>query len=184
MRVRSPTTTSVRDELYHASLPMEGEAHLAALGRLRWSAFPSESCFLVLTNQRVLVILAPGRGLKSYRPSASIPLETIHQMSIQTGLLSTVFSLNGLDFDVSHISGEISSTGVRGFRERLYAARSARIAELRSRPPPPPAPPGPPPPLIREREIHREIVKVPCRFCGQLVLITDPKCGSCGAPLR
>lgn len=34
------------------------------------------------------------------------------------------------------------------------------------------------------KETVKEIVKIPCRYCGNLVVNTDSKCPSCGAPLR
>lgn len=37
--------------------------------------------------------------------------------------------------------------------------------------------------VIAPREIVKEIVKVPCKYCGSLVDITCHKCLSCGAPL-
>jgi HEAT repeat protein len=38
--------------------------------------------------------------------------------------------------------------------------------------------------IPREREIIREIVKIPCKYCGTLVENTAQKCPSCGAPLN
>ncbi len=38
--------------------------------------------------------------------------------------------------------------------------------------------------VVREREIIREIVKVPCKYCGTLVEITKSSCQSCGAPFK
>jgi len=37
---------------------------------------------------------------------------------------------------------------------------------------------------IIEREVVREIVKVPCKYCGTLVEITKSSCQSCGAPFK
>lgn len=37
---------------------------------------------------------------------------------------------------------------------------------------------------VREREIIREIVKIPCRHCGTLLETTASFCQSCGAPMR
>jgi hypothetical protein len=34
------------------------------------------------------------------------------------------------------------------------------------------------------KEITKEIVKVPCKFCGCLNPMTDKKCSSCGAPIQ
>lgn len=36
----------------------------------------------------------------------------------------------------------------------------------------------------KERETIREIVKIPCSYCGSLVEITATKCPTCGAPLK
>lgn len=38
-------------------------------------------------------------------------------------------------------------------------------------------------PLPREKEIVIQIVKIPCKYCGNLVENTAAKCPSCGAPL-
>lgn len=45
--------------------------------------------------------------------------------------------------------------------------------------------PPPQPAVVREREITREIVRVPCRYCGNLNdLATARFCSSCGAPIK
>lgn len=31
---------------------------------------------------------------------------------------------------------------------------------------------------------EREIVKIPCRYCGTLIVITESQCSKCGAPLK
>lgn len=38
--------------------------------------------------------------------------------------------------------------------------------------------------LPKEKEIVKEIVKLPCKYCGTLVEVTAAKCDSCGAPLK
>lgn len=38
--------------------------------------------------------------------------------------------------------------------------------------------------IIHEKETIREIVKIPCAYCGTLVEITAAKCQNCGAPLK
>lgn len=38
--------------------------------------------------------------------------------------------------------------------------------------------------VIHEKEIIKEIVKVPCRYCGTLIENTSERCPSCGAPLK
>ncbi|MCI4366320.1 MAG: hypothetical protein L3K08_01065 [Thermoplasmata archaeon] len=166
--------------------------HVDVLGRFRWRYAPGAPVYLVLTNQRLIVVVGPGAGQRSFRPGLSTPLEAIQQISFHEGTLSSVVSVNGHEFEASHLSRDVPPGAIQTFRDKVHVARSARIAEVRALarlpppPPPPPLPPVPPPPpaVIREREIYREIVKVPCRFCQQLVLVTDPKCPSCGAPLR
>lgn len=34
------------------------------------------------------------------------------------------------------------------------------------------------------KEVLREVVKVPCKYCGALNEVTEKKCCSCGAPVR
>ena len=47
----------------------------------------------------------------------------------------------------------------------------------------------PPPPsqtvreVYREKEIVKEIVRIPCKFCGTYIDHTETKCSSCGASL-
>jgi hypothetical protein len=38
--------------------------------------------------------------------------------------------------------------------------------------------------VIREKETIKEIVKIPCKYCGTLVEITATRCSSCAAPLK
>ncbi len=38
--------------------------------------------------------------------------------------------------------------------------------------------------IIREREVIREIVRVPCKYCGTMVDSTERTCPSCSGPLR
>jgi hypothetical protein len=38
--------------------------------------------------------------------------------------------------------------------------------------------------VIHEKETIKEIVKIPCRYCGTLVEITATRCPNCAAPLK
>ncbi len=38
--------------------------------------------------------------------------------------------------------------------------------------------------IIREKETIREIVKIPCRHCGEFVPQEKDRCPNCGAPMR
>jgi hypothetical protein len=46
------------------------------------------------------------------------------------------------------------------------------------------APVAPVEKIIHEKETIREIVKIPCAYCGTLMEITASKCPNCGAPLK
>ena len=50
-------------------------------------------------------------------------------------------------------------------------------------PPPAPAPAQPAPVATQTHTIEREVVKVRCRYCGNLGYERDGKCPSCGASL-
>ena len=43
-------------------------------------------------------------------------------------------------------------------------------------------PDQPEPPVVREI-VTREVVKVPCKYCGTLVELTEKQCPSCKAPV-
>lgn len=38
--------------------------------------------------------------------------------------------------------------------------------------------------IVREREVIREVVKIPCPYCSTLVESTEARCAQCGAPQR
>lgn len=39
-------------------------------------------------------------------------------------------------------------------------------------------------PMTGDKTIVKEVVKMPCKYCGTLVEITDTRCPSCGAPFK
>ncbi len=70
------------------------------------------------------------------------------------------------------------STSIPAVPDEIALARSRRMRQLGLSERPTGAP------AIREREVvTREIVNVPCHFCGALVDQTAQRCLSCGAPL-
>lgn len=38
--------------------------------------------------------------------------------------------------------------------------------------------------VVREREVIKDVVKIPCSYCGTLIPVEAFKCPNCGAPLR
>jgi rubrerythrin len=76
----------------------------------------------------------------------------------------------------------------------LVEKARADARKARARPAPPPPRPASsdsfritfsamPEQVVREREIIREIVKIPCRHCGSLIENTSVRCPFCDAPV-
>jgi hypothetical protein len=183
----------IDDSLYHATLPVLGESHIGHLGPLYWNRTRGKG-YLVLTTHRLVFVRVPSLGKRDYDPQHAIELQWVQKLSVDEGKLSTVFTINGEAFTVNHIASSVKSYIVTGFRDLVARTRERRFEMMRkeaaaaqlaaertsselSRAP------APPQPIAREREIIKEIVKVPCRFCGSLVAVTDAKCPSCSAPL-
>lgn len=61
------------------------------------------------------------------------------------------------------------------WQQSLLRALSAVTAESQSG--------GAGPSIIEREVVVKEIVKIPCRYCGTLVSVTDTRCTNCGAPL-
>jgi hypothetical protein len=76
--------------------------------------------------------------------------------------------------DPEMVRGTIAQAMPAGLRE--WQERKRIVEEERRRHKPPP-----PPPVV-VREIVREVVRVPCRFCGRLMDDTALRCPSCGGP--
>lgn len=75
-----------------------------------------------------------------------------------------------------------------GFRLRLIVIEGGVLIkvvreELRKmREPPVPVPSQQP--QVIYKEVIKEVVKVPCKYCGSLIDITGQKCPNCGAPIK
>jgi len=79
--------------------------------------------------------------------------------------------------DPHRVAQEVADARSEGQAEWL---RRRAGAEARARPTP--VARGPTPLVIRE--VVREVVKVPCSFCGTLMLESARHCPACGAPQR
>jgi hypothetical protein len=129
--------------------------------------------YLVLTDRRVAFVQVVGSGSRrTYHtvPGAVIPLEAITELREDP---PGILRISGAEYRVKGPGG--STAG-----ERVERARVGRIRELAERPPT--SVPAGPPVLVRERVILREIVRVPCRYCGALNEQRALRCLACGAP--
>jgi len=79
--------------------------------------------------------------------------------------------------DPEEVCAEIEAARTPG--QAAWAARRAQARRELTRSPVS----GPPPGTTVVREVIHEVVKVRCRFCGNLMAVTDARCPSCGAPV-
>lgn len=170
-------------ELIHATLPRPGEEHLEYWGPVSTDYNRKRlDGYLVLTNQRLTFVNAS----RTLTPIFFTPLDIIYQISQSKGSRLVVLHVNELEFRVkesiaSEWPGGISDlvASISKAREsRLHGMARATEAQLAS------AHASSNPQVVREREIIREVVRLPCRFCGGLVDQTAMKCPNCGASLR
>lgn len=104
---------------------------------------------------------------------------------------ATLVALGGVGFLLSPVCGVALLVGVllivAGLLLVLYGPSRRRMSQSQSQvvyvQTAQPMPYYPPPPQI-EREVIREVVKVPCRYCGTLVELRAPYCHGCGAPVQ
>jgi hypothetical protein len=161
------------------ALPIHGEEYLDYWAPL-WATFDDERMTgtLVLSNLRLLFLRGTGPPIASIRLQSTLPLESVHRLVGENrhdeGTLSVNHDRYSFHAATPEIAGQLSTAIAR----TIASARTERLAEIH-RPPPP----VPPPPFVVHRETVREIVKIPCRYCGALVEVTSPRCFSCGAPL-
>jgi hypothetical protein len=126
--------------------------------------------YLVLTTERAAFIQVVGSGRRRtfhMVPDCVFPLDAIRELREDPlGILR-----------VSDAEFRIRGAGGAAAFHRIAGAREERVREL-SRPPPPTFAP---PTVVRERVIVREVVQVPCRYCGTLRDQLATRCPACGA---
>jgi len=188
----SRNRSSIDEELYHATLPEHGESHVGHLGPLFWSRAHFRG-YLVLTSHRLIFVRTPTPLRRSFDPLFELRLNQVTKLSVVAGRLSSAFSTDTESFTVPHVASSVKPYVVTGFRDLVAKTRQSLLEEVRNQAAssqpnvgthhPPPIHRGRvEPPVTREREVIKEIVKVPCRYCGNLVSVTDVKCPTCSAP--
>jgi len=130
--------------------------------------------YLVLTSQRVVFVQVVGVGhRRTYHllPRMSFRLEHLTELREDPpGSLR----VSGSDFRVAGVN----AYGACDLIERCRVARLNALAPMGAIPSR-----GPSGATVTERIIVREIVKVPCRYCGALVDHGANRCPACGAPV-
>jgi len=133
----------------------------------------SPRVLLVLTNLRVVALQAgPLQGFWEPKPSTwsvivdrDLPdLPVVRFSDPQDGIVTLWVAGRTLRFTTG--TAHAAREDVEHARARAIDATTPQRA-------------GP-----HEREVViKEVVKIPCKFCGNLNLQTDKKCGSCGATI-
>lgn len=167
-------------------LPLHGETYSEAWGPLSTVINGGRvTGVLVLSNLRVLFVRNDGSSLSQAHLQFAIPLNLLERALGDQRKQSGILVLNHLEFEFRTAAGPAPGTFAQGIARRIIEARNRRISELHLPPPPlPPPPPGPATGVVHEREVIREVVRIPCRFCGTLVDQLAAKCSSCGAVPR
>ncbi|MGI0053596.1 MAG: hypothetical protein ACREC5_02085 [Thermoplasmata archaeon] len=170
------------EELFHATLPAAGERHLGYVGPARFDH--GGTGFLVLTDRRLLYVSRPTLGHRRYTPEYEVALPGLDRISVHPGRLRTTVSINDQEFRFSRLFRPVDPGVVLSFRTEVVRARGALLEALARAASSAAAPrergDGPAAPVV-QREVIREVVRIPCRYCRQLVDITELRCPSCGA---
>jgi hypothetical protein len=156
------------------------------LRRWRSSKGPSGELEFTLTDRRIMISRPSGEGgrLKVDREIlASKPLEEIAEPRIRKIRPHGLFAIPVLDvagFETFGNTTEQSKTELLAIANLVSAQRHRRME--RSRRVPSPGSEFEPP--VVQHVITREVVKVPCRNCRNLVEYSSGTCDVCGATLH
>lgn len=174
----------VPEDIRHATLALPGEEHLEY-----WGPFATDYArqrldgYLVLTSQRISFVEA--RGVLT--PVFYTPLEIIYRVSGAKRRKFVTLFVNELKFEATESTAASWPGGINEVLAAISKAREVRIAKVSmgaSRKVTDETAIPQTPVTVREREIIREVVRIPCRYCGALFDQTAPKCPSCGAVIR
>jgi hypothetical protein len=164
-----------------------------------YSKFKISPGLLVLTDQRVLFFEARkykklGGELIDFDeaapPSVNFPLRDCYATTTEDGVNAYV-RISSRSVVASFIAGgstverhnrvSLMANRIRDEIQRSSSSKGSRAAADERRPPPS----RPEPRVVVQREvITREVVKIPCKYCSTLNVITDAKCSSCGANIK
>lgn len=135
---------------------------------------PDWNVLLVLTDQRFAMfdvrVVGFFKPTESYHPRFIRTLESIPEP--RTG------PTQDPEYKVMSVAGipvMVGTSYAEAIRDEIAHQRTRRLASIdgtRAISPP-----------MHKEILTREIVKIPCRYCGQLVTQTDRKCPSCGAKI-
>lgn len=138
-----------------------------------YSKYGSKTGTLSLTSKRVVFESQSGVFSKNTFVNADFPLTAVQDVAIEGRLTKKVLFI--LRRGNSPLRYEFTVNDPEQWRNKALeaiglASESASASSI---------------PLVKEKEvIIKEIVKIPCRYCGTLIVNTDTYCSSCGAALK
>ncbi|MGI0133244.1 MAG: hypothetical protein ACREDK_09215 [Thermoplasmata archaeon] len=162
-----------------AVLPWHGEAFADYWGPLETTVdgHPRTGT-LVLSNHRLFFVRVASRSVAETKVDFASPLNQLHRIVGEHDHYEGRLVVDRRTFSFRATTPQAAGDEVASIVVTITGARALRLEELHA--PPPVVAPLP----TVHREIVREIVKVPCRYCGSLVEVTSTKCAACGATLR
>lgn len=142
--------------------------------RSETSKYGSKMGMLTLTSKRVVFESQSGVFSKNTFVNADFPLTTVENVTTEGRMTKkVVFILKHGNFPLRY---EFAVSDPEQWRNKALetigqASDTASLASSIA--------------VMKEKEvIVKEVVKVPCRYCGTLIVNTDTYCSSCGAALK
>ena len=131
---------------------------------------------LVLTNQRLLWFERRGFLSKTERASFEIDLKNLQGVTSGGVIAQWVSVTDDQGEYIFHLRG-IGKKEIEPFRDMILRQVDNARATFAA----PYLPPPPTQPVIQKEVITREVVMIPCQYCGGLMLQTATFCSNCGA---
>ena len=119
---------------------------------------------LVLTNQRLLWLERRGMLSKTHRPSFEINLRELQGITAGGAISKWVSITDGNGENVFHLGG-VGKKEIEPFSDMILR----QVEKLKE------------PPVYQKEVITKEVVMIPCKYCGSLMPQTSTFCPSCGA---
>jgi len=134
---------------------------------------------LVLTNQRLLWFEKTGLFSKTQRASFQIDLRSLLGIT-SGGTVSKWVSITDNESEyIFHLKG-VGKKEIEPSRDMILR----QVENLRGVSAGPTLPPPSTQPMIQKEVITREVVMIPCEYCGGLMVQTSTFCSNCGAQKR
>lgn len=125
---------------------------------------------LVLTNQRLIWLERRGKLSKTYRASFEINLKELLGITAGGAIRKWISITDRAGESIFHLN-KVGKKEIEPFRDMIMRqVEKLREAEV-----------APAAPTVQKEVVTREVVMVPCKYCGGLMPQTSTFCPNCGA---